>query len=196
MITAHTSYVVNNSGFLRTSGHIEAARMFVEQNRNTGEMQEILSGRGQSGGMPTPTGAAVVDPIRSATMSRIRSRDTAPEILVRKKLHALGLRFRLHRKDLPGSPDIVLPGRRVAVFVNGCFWHQHPGCRRASRPKTRQDYWGPKLARNVARDTAALAALQAAGWTTLVIWECEARDPAKLEPQLDRMLVVGKAGRS
>lgn len=108
-------------------------------------------------------------------MSRIRSANTRPEIAVRKLLHALGYRFRLHRRDLPGKPDIVLPKYRLAIFVHGCFWHQHRGCRLASKPKTRRDYWGPKLAGNVRRDEAAAKALKVLGWTVAVIWECDVR---------------------
>lgn len=92
---------------------------------------------------------------------------------VRRFLHARGLRYRLHRKDLPGKPDLVFPSRRIAVFVHGCFWHQHPGCGRARLPATRSDFWREKLEANVRRDTAAVAALEAAGWTALIVWECE-----------------------
>jgi DNA mismatch endonuclease (patch repair protein) len=125
-----------------------------------------------------PKGA--VDPRRSELMSRIRSGDTKPELAVRKLLHALGLRFRLHRRDLPGKPDIVLPRFRTVIFVHGCFWHQHPGCKLASDPKSRREYWIPKLAGNVRRDTLAQAALRASGWRVEVIWECESRKPAML----------------
>ena len=122
-----------------------------------------------------------IDSRRSALMSRIRSSNTRPEIAVRRVLHALGYRFRLHRRDLPGKPDIVLPRHRLALFVHGCFWHQHPGCRLASKPKTRQDYWTPKLAGNVQRDRLAQEALAALGWRVAVIWECDSRKPAELE---------------
>ena len=127
---------------------------------------------------------AEIDPRRSALMARIRSVDTRPEIAVRRLLHAMGYRFRLHRRDLPGKPDIVLPRHRLAIFVHGCFWHQHAGCRLASRPKTRQDYWTPKLAGNVARDEAAQAALRKLGWRVEVIWECDARDPVRLQERV------------
>jgi DNA mismatch endonuclease (patch repair protein) len=113
-------------------------------------------------------------------MARIKSRNTAPEIEVRRALHAAGLRFRLHRRDLPGSPDIVLPGRRAVVFVHGCFWHRHRGCHRARMPATRQEYWAPKLARNVVRDAAAQAALLAAGWRVHIVWACEIGRPGRL----------------
>jgi len=108
-------------------------------------------------------------------MSRIRSNDTAPEVFVRRAAHALGYRFRLHRKDLPGRPDMVFPRLRCVVFVHGCFWHHHPGCREGRVPSSNTGYWGPKLSRNVERDGQALAALAERGWRTLVLWECECR---------------------
>lgn len=110
---------------------------------------------------------------RSRMMAMVRGKDTKPEMAVRRHLHARGLRYRLHRKDLPGRPDLVFPSRRVAVFVHGCFWHQHPGCRRAKLPEARADFWRQKMRANVERDVAALLALEAAGWTALVVWECE-----------------------
>lgn len=112
---------------------------------------------------------------RSALMARIRGKDTKPEIAVRRLLHAMGYRFRLHRRDLPGTPDIVLPPRRLAVMVHGCFWHGHEGCRYAVMPRTRPEFWGAKIQANRARDRAALAALAALGWDVWTIWECEVR---------------------
>src|SRR5687767_9300511 len=106
-------------------------------------------------------------------MRRIRKRDTKPEILVRRIAHALGYRFRLHRRDLPGSPDIVFPGKRKVVLVHGCFWHQHEGCRLKRQPKSRREYWLPKLARNVQRDEEVRGELAELGWNALVMWECE-----------------------
>ena len=129
-----------------------------------------------------------VDPQRSALMSRIRSGNTQPELAVRRLLHALGYRFRLHRRDLPGRPDIVLPRHSLVIFVHGCFWHQHSGCRLASRPKTRQDYWEPKLAGNVRRDRAAADALASLGWRVAVIWECETRKHETLWVSVERAL--------
>jgi DNA mismatch endonuclease (patch repair protein) len=128
-----------------------------------------------------------VDPRRSALMARIRSRDTKPEIAVRRLLHSLGYRFRLHRRDLPGRPDIVLPRHRLAIFVHGCFWHQHPDCRLASRPKTRQDYWGPKLAGNVSRDQIAQESLRSLGWRVAVVWECDTRKPIALLQRVESL---------
>jgi DNA mismatch endonuclease, patch repair protein len=105
-------------------------------------------------------------------MARIRAKNTRPELRVRRAAHALDLRFRLHRRDLPGTPDLVFPRHRVIVFVHGCFWHQHPGCERAVLPATRQDYWLSKLARNQERDAAARAALVGTGWQVIEFWEC------------------------
>lgn len=124
---------------------------------------------------------------RSRIMARVRGRDTKPEMAVRRYLHARGLRFRLHRRDLPGRPDLVFPSRRVAVFVHGCFWHQHPGCKRAKLPQTRADFWRQKLEGNFERDAVALAALEAGGWTVLVVWECEVGSEA-LEALYDRIV--------
>ncbi len=129
-----------------------------------------------------------VDPRRSALMSRIRSSGTSPELAVRRMLHARGLRFRLHRKDLPGRPDIVLPKYRTAIFVHGCFWHQHQECHLASKPKTRTDYWQPKLAGNVERDVRNKAALQLLGWKVETIWECDIRRPDALAAKVDEII--------
>jgi DNA mismatch endonuclease Vsr len=110
---------------------------------------------------------------RRNVMKANRSKHTRPEIVVRKMLHAMGYRFRLHRKDLPGTPDIVFPSRKVVIQVHGCFWHQHPGCRDARIPATRRQYWGPKLAKNACRDAAAETKLREMGWEVMVIWGCE-----------------------
>ena len=112
---------------------------------------------------------------RSRMMSGIGGRNTKPEIIVRKALFAAGYRFRLHRKDLPGRPDVVLPVHRVAVFVHGCFWHAHSGCRYAKTPASRREFWEAKLAANVERDRCARDALLSAGWRVLVVWECATR---------------------
>ena len=110
---------------------------------------------------------------RSVIMSSIRGKDTKPEMIVRRAAHSLGLRFRLHRKDLPGTPDLVFVRRRKAMFVHGCFWHRHSECRKAYTPKSNADFWQRKFARNVERDVAVQAKLRAAGWDPVVIWECE-----------------------
>lgn len=109
-------------------------------------------------------------------MARIRVKDTKPEMLVRKALFAAGFRFRLHRTDLPGAPDIVLPGRKLAIFVHGCFWHWHKACRFFKLPTSNTEFWRTKLERNVERDTRCILALRAAGWRVLVVWECATRD--------------------
>ena len=113
---------------------------------------------------------------RSAVMRRVKGSGTAPELQVRRLLWSLGGRYRLNRKDLPGSPDIVLAGRRLAVLVHGCFWHGHDCARGARVPKTRRDYWVGKVARNRARDRAARTALEEAGWRVEVVWECDQAD--------------------
>lgn len=127
-------------------------------------------------------------PERSALMARVRRADTAPEIAVRKLLHALGYRFRLHRKDLPGTPDIVFPARKKALFVHGCFWHRHQGCKKATTPKTRVEFWKDKFAANEARDRRKLDQLRASGWHCLVVWECETRDLPRLQGILREFL--------
>jgi DNA mismatch endonuclease (patch repair protein) len=131
----------------------------------------------------------VFDPAkRSAVMARIKSQDTKPELLIRETLTALGARYRLHRKDLPGSPDVVLPGRRLAIFVHGCFWHGHD-CARGSRvPKANRDYWLAKVARNVARDGRNLTDLTAAGWRVETVWECQMKDRDALKGRLAALL--------
>ena len=115
------------------------------------------------------------DPIRSATMRAIKSKNTAPEMLVRRIVHRLGYRFRLHREDLPGKPDLVFAGRRKIIFVHGCFWHGHR-CARGNRiPHHNREYWVRKIRRNQERDTVHSVALEASGWKILTVWECEAR---------------------
>lgn len=114
--------------------------------------------------------------VRSRIMARIRSRDTRPELLVRQTLHRLGYRYRLHRADLPGSPDLTFASRRKVLFVNGCFWHLHLGCPRARIPQTNRDYWKRKLEGNRLRDSANLAALRGSGWEAMTVWECELQD--------------------
>lgn len=119
----------------------------------------------------------VVSPAdRSRMMAGIQGKNTKPELIVRRMLFSSGYRFRLHRRDLPGAPDIVMPGRKVAVFVHGCFWHRHQGCRLAKMPATRPEFWKAKLEANVARDRRAVEKLQALGWRVLWVWECSTRD--------------------
>lgn len=115
---------------------------------------------------------------RSARMARIKGKDTRPELTARRLVHGLGYRYRLHRKDLPGKPDMVFPGRRAVIFVHGCFWHRHPDpdCKLARLPKSRLEFWEDKLARNRARDLDVEQRLNESGWRVLILWECELRD--------------------
>ena len=108
-------------------------------------------------------------------MSGIKGKDTKPEMLIRRILTTAGMRYRLHRRDLPGAPDIVLPGKKVAIFVHGCFWHVHQGCRYATVPATRPEFWKTKLQGNIERDEAASAKLNMLGWRVLLVWECSTR---------------------
>jgi DNA mismatch endonuclease, patch repair protein len=133
---------------------------------------------------------------RRNRMAAIKAKDTAPEMAVRRALHAMGYRFRLHRRDLPGRPDVVLPRHRVVILVHGCFWHQHPdpACPLRRSPKANTGYWGPKLARNVARDASNEEALRALGWRVLVVWECGTRDEIHLRERLLSFLQSGDQG--
>lgn len=124
---------------------------------------------------------------RSQVMARIRGRNTKPEMLVRRTAHALGLRFRLHRRDLPGTPDIVFPAKKTALFVHGCFWHRHDSCRYAYTPKSNETFWSQKFVRNVERDREVMNELRRAGWRPIVIWECETKQ-ADLAARIDRLL--------
>lgn len=113
---------------------------------------------------------------RSRIMGRVRSKHSSPEMLVRRLLFAAGYRYRLHRKGLPGTPDLVFPGRKKVIFVNGCFWHRHEGCALARLPKSRLDFWIPKLEGNRLRDLANRAKLESMGWKTMTVWECQVKD--------------------
>lgn len=125
-------------------------------------------------------------------MRRVRSTNTTPERKVRSLLHHLGFRFRLHRKDLPGKPDIVLPKHSTVVFVHGCFWHRHTGCPHASTPATHQDYWLPKFKRTVKRDQRNQKELRRRGWNVIVIWECEIREINLLADRLTRAITASQ----
>ncbi|MGB3898008.1 MAG: very short patch repair endonuclease [Mesorhizobium sp.] len=131
---------------------------------------------------------------RSAQMARIRARDTKPEMRVRRALHSVGLRYRLHAKGLPGKPDIVFPRTRVALFVHGCFWHQHPdpACKLARMPKSRLEFWRPKLEGNRARDEKVRAELEELGWTVIEVWECQTK-PSQLEQLADKVRDIVRA---
>jgi DNA mismatch endonuclease (patch repair protein) len=125
---------------------------------------------------------------RSEVMRSIRKKGTAPEMRVRRLAHSLGYRFRLHRKDLPGTPDLTFPGRRKVILVHGCFWHQHPGCKLCRQPKSNLEYWLPKLQRNVDRDKLVRAALTDTGWGCLIVWECETTQPELLKMKVATFL--------
>lgn len=129
---------------------------------------------------------------RSALMSRIGGKNTAPEMMVRRLLHSMGYRFRLHRRDLPGTPDIVFPSRHKAIFVNGCFWHAH-GCRLGQPPKSRRKYWAAKFERNKCRDRKNLAELRSLGWRAITVWQCQGKFPNRLAGRLGSFL--GPAGK-
>ena len=124
---------------------------------------------------------------RSENMRRIRSKGMLPELAVRSMVHRMGYRFRLHRKDLPGKPDLVFVSQRKVIFVHGCFWHAH-ACKTAHTPKSNADYWGPKLQRNKTRDRKNIKTLETAGWRPLVIWECETRTPDKVKRRVSAFL--------
>jgi DNA mismatch endonuclease (patch repair protein) len=128
---------------------------------------------------------------RSALMGRVKQKDTEPEITVRKSLHAMGYRFRLHRKDLPGRPDIVLPKHKAVVFVHGCFWHGH-SCNRGRLPATNVDFWQDKIAKNRERDRKAVAQLESLGYRVLVVWECDTREAKTLNGKLERFFELGE----
>ncbi len=133
---------------------------------------------------------------RSAVMRRVKGRDTTPELTVRRALTRLGARYRLHRADLPGKPDIVMPGRRLVLFVHGCFWHGHDCPRGARVPKANRDYWVGKVARNRARDAASREALAVLGWRVETIWECDLKDAGALSQRLQALLAAErKPGR-
>ena len=124
---------------------------------------------------------------RSLLMGRIRGQDTKPEMQVRCLVHGMGFRYRLHRQDLPGTPDLVFSKRKKAIFVHGCFWHQHD-CPRGSRPTSNQEFWNSKLDKNIQRDTENISKLEALGWTVLVVWECETKNTEQLVSRIRSFL--------
>lgn len=130
---------------------------------------------------------------RSENMRRIRSKDTLPEMTVRRLVHRMGYRYRLHYNDIPGKPDLVFPSRHKVIFIHGCFWHQHSKCREGRLPKSNTQYWNAKLERNVQRDKVVIKQLEDAGWDVLVIWECESTDDQMLAAKLRRFL--GPSGK-
>jgi DNA mismatch endonuclease (patch repair protein) len=125
---------------------------------------------------------------RSANMRAVRGRNTRPEIRIRQMLHGLGYRFRLHQSDLPGKPDIVLPRLRKAIYVHGCFWHQHKGCRRATVPQSNRAFWRKKLSRNAVRDSKQLSLIRKRGWRAMVVWECQLKREDRLKSTIERFL--------
>jgi DNA mismatch endonuclease, patch repair protein len=125
---------------------------------------------------------------RSEIMARVRSKNSRPELLVRKLIHGLGYRYRLHARDLPGHPDLVFRPRKKVIFVHGCFWHRHENCALARMPKSRLDFWGPKLEGNRERDEKTQRALAREGWKVMVVWECQLRDVVRLEKRVRRFL--------
>jgi DNA mismatch endonuclease (patch repair protein) len=127
---------------------------------------------------------------RSEMMAGIRGKNTRPELVVRKVAHSLGYRFRIHRKDLPGRPDLVFPGLRKAIQVHGCFWHRHPGCRYAYSPKSNLHFWDTKFSATILRDQTKQSELELLGWEVLVVWECETKDIPALRDHLKRFLHV------
>ena len=124
---------------------------------------------------------------RSWNMSQIKGKNTKPEVLVRKFLHSHGYRFRIHRKDLPGKPDIVLPKYKTVIFVHGCFWHRHENCKYSSTPKTHTEFWEEKFRRNIERDRQNIANLESLGWRVIIVWECEVKDLSYRETLLDKL---------
>lgn len=140
------------------------------------------------GSQSLPPSEPPVTPERSAQMSLVRAANSRAELTVRSALHRAGYRYRLHVRDLPGSPDIVFPSRRVAIFIHGCFWHRHPGCAATRTPKTRVAFWEQKFTRNMERDRRAAAELEKIGWTVHVIWECETKRLDEALPRLRALL--------
>jgi DNA mismatch endonuclease, patch repair protein len=132
---------------------------------------------------------------RSRIMAKVTGKNTKPEILVRKMIHAMGYRFRIHRKDLPGRPDVVMPRLHKVILVHGCFWHGHKGCRRASRPTSNVDFWNRKIDANIKRDRRDKGRLSREGWKSLTLWECQTRNPVPLEKRLRRFLEEGPEHR-
>ena len=131
----------------------------------------------------------IISASRSKNMSAIKSKNTKPEVEVRKLLHAMGFRFRLHKKDLPGSPDIVLPKYKTVIFVHGCFWHRHQNCKYASNPKTRVDFWNKKFKDNIERDIKVRKELENLEWNCLIIWECQIKNKTYLKEKLRTFLI-------
>lgn len=133
---------------------------------------------------------------RSERMSRVHAKDTKPEMKLRKLIHGMGFRYRLHRKELPGKPDLVFPGRKSIIFMHGCFWHRHEDCGLARLPKSKQAFWCAKLEANKARDQKNISTLKAAGWRILVIWECQLRDEDRVRQVVKEFLTSYQKGNN
>jgi DNA mismatch endonuclease (patch repair protein) len=135
-----------------------------------------------------PIDDRAIDPARSALMARVRQRHTTPELAVRRILRSLGIPYRLHQESLPGTPDICVPSRKIAIFVHGCFWHRHRLCSRATTPKVRAAFWRNKFAENIVRDVRNAAAVKKLGWKVVIIWECQSKETGRLTRRLQRLL--------
>jgi DNA mismatch endonuclease (patch repair protein) len=155
-------------------------------------LRRYLRGDRRKRSRATPAAHLVANPLtqaeRSAHMRRVRRANTSPELAVRRALHRLGYRYRLHQRRLPGTPDLVFASRRKVVFVHGCFWHRHPGCPRTTTPQNNSAFWAEKFAANLERDQRKEAELRAGGWSVLVVWECEIRDLEALSHKLMEFL--------
>lgn len=177
----------------RSSAAAKKAAKFGKMTiRNISEASDYLSSKIYN---PLKMTDRISAELRSRIMARIRGADTRPEMRVRRLLHGMGYRYRLHRRDLPGTPDLVFPARRKIIFVHGCFWHQH-NCPRGSRPASNQDFWNRKLDKNVLRDRKNITALEGIGWSVLVVWECETNDLECLTERLDGFLRGGGSAAS
>ncbi len=188
-----------NSDFVRVTAP-RPNRGAFDSNDSSGENWQArgtpsIGGVGFCKGFARVTETHAIDPKRSAMMARIGQRNTRPELTVRRSLHRLGYRFRLHRRDLPGRPDITLPRYRAVVMVHGCFWHRHLNCRFAYMPKSRVEFWSKKFEQNVARDERVHRKLEDLGWSVLTIWECETFDVKKLDRRLRRFFLKSKGTR-
>jgi DNA mismatch endonuclease (patch repair protein) len=179
---AHPPCPLPDAGDVRdlAAGHVLAHALDEEvEDAPVGGAESLLGQIIETTAVPN-----AVTPERSRNMSRVRGKDTRPELAVRRLLHREGFRFRLHVRELPGRPDVVLPRHRAVVEVRGCFWHRHPGCPRATAPSTNVEFWERKLTATVERDARNEAALRAAGWRVIVVWECETRDEDALRSRL------------
>jgi DNA mismatch endonuclease, patch repair protein len=176
---AHFQMFLGNrfSAALRTVQHHQVGDGGSDEAR-TADREDLYRGARSHPWRPVMTDT-LTSARRSWNMSRIKGRNTGPELRLRSLLHRAGFRFRLHAKQLPGRPDVVLPKYRTAIFVHGCFWHRHPGCRYATTPSTRWEFWQEKFDGNVSRDARDQAALEAAGWIALTVWECELKADAE-----------------